>query len=143
MIPNKQQVYGIITVLDLCGVGPTKGVNKEFAHMMQRMLEDTITYYGAQAFLPFTFGKNGPAGPAPAYPEKTTTWKTLLRHGKEMLDISDELYIRIGAEYNLLSETRKNPNGYTDSGKFQHSTTKSAISKGLNDAKLLIELENK
>ena len=133
MMPNKNQMYLLIVALDLAGVGPTKGVKPDFASMFDNTIEHEI-------LMPpiLTFGSNGPAGSYPAYPEKATTWKTLLKHGKSMLadystPINAELYNRIGAEFNMMQNTRKSPNGYTDGGGFKHSTSKGAIQKGIKD----------
>ena len=126
-------MYLLIVALDLAGVGPTKGVKPDFASMFDNTIEHEI-------LMPpiLNFGVNGPAGSYPAYPEKATTWKTLLKHGKSMLanystPINDELYNRIGAEFNMMQNTRKSPNGYTDGGGFKHSTSKGAIQKGIKD----------
>ena len=110
MTPNKEQMYLLIVALDLAGVGPTKGVKPDFASMLHLALEGEITGPMHEAL---HFGTNGPAGKHPAYPEKATTWKTLLKHGKKLLadystPINADLYKRIGAEYNMMQNTRKN-----------------------------------
>ena len=135
MTPNKEQMYLLIVALDLAGVGPTKGVKPDFASMIDTTIQNEIV--GPVNHI-LSFGSNGPAGKHPAYPEKATTWKTLLKHGKKVLadystPINADLYNRIGAEYNMMQNTRKNPNGYTDGGGFKHSTSKSAIQKGIKD----------
>jgi len=135
MIPNKNQMYLLIVALDLAGVGPTKGVKPDFESMIDNVLD--IEILNPQGTV-ITFGSNGPAGMHPAYPKKATTWKTLLNHGKSMLadystPINADLYTRIGAEYNMMQNTRKSPNGYTDGGGFKHSTSKGAIQKGIKD----------
>jgi len=140
-MPNKEQMYLLIVALDLAGVGPTKGVKPDFASMIHITIQNEIVRAGE---LPFRFGSNGPAGKHPAYPEKATTWKTLLKHGKHMLagydykaneNIDADIYNRIGAEFNMMQNTRKSPNGYTDGGggRFKHSTSKGAIQKGIKD----------
>ena len=137
MTPNKEQMYLLIVALDLAGVGPTKGVKPDFDSMISASLEGEILA-GYSLF----FGTNGPAGKHPAYPEKATTWKTLLKHGKSLLagynykaneNIDADIYNRIGAEFNMMQNTRKSPNGYTDGGGFKHSTSKGAIQKGIKD----------
>jgi hypothetical protein len=137
MTPNKEQMYLLIVALDLAGVGPTKGVKPDFASMLDTTLDNYI--FTPRGFSAISYGTNGPAGKNPAYPEKATTWKTLLKHGKKLLadystPIDADLYNRIGAEYNMMQNTRKNPNGYTDGGGFKHSTSKGAIQKGIKDS---------
>ncbi len=139
MMPNKNQMYLLIVALDLAGVGPTKGVKPDFASMLDTTIQNEIVSPVNEIL---SFGSNGPAGSFPAYPEKATTWKTLLKHGKNKLagynyypneNIDADIYTRIGAEFNMMQNTRKSPNGYTDGGGFKHSTSKGAIQKGIKD----------